>query len=196
MILLLFETRRGKLFPIHEALPAGSSTLPQRTEGRWPRLKVRVYNAYAAFQERFDYQETLCSHLRHASHLEIYHASFWSEAEARERFQDFLRRRRRKDAGWLWIDALLALLGSLLTPLPGPNVFFLYPAVRSFSHHLARKGTGRALRLSSISFRSERRIDTVQNQLDNLPGINETLQELEDLYNLTNLKSQLALVKK
>ena len=196
MILLLFETRSKNLFPIHETLPQSSRTLPKPTDGRWVRLKAWVYNSYGALQERFDYQEKLCSYLRHAAHLEIYHPSVWSESKAREKFWNFLRGRRRKYAGWLGVDAVLALLGSLLTPLPGPNVFFLYPAVRGLSHHLARKGARRALKLSSISFRPESRIDTIQNQLDNLPGIEETLRELEKRYNLTNLESQLALIKK
>ena len=48
---------------------------------------------------------------------------------------------------WMTGNGILASLGTLLTPIPGPNVFFLYLAVRGYSHYRARAG---ALRSASI----------------------------------------------
>lgn len=222
MILLLFEVAEKGLYPIHEMAQLPSPALPRQEEGAVvrlkkarvykiftrilnrndkvkgtvARLKARVYKSYAALQERFDYQEKLCSQLRHASELEIYYPASWTKVKAGDRFRKFLRYRLRKHSGWLCVDALLALLGVGMTLLPGPNVFFLYPAIRSLSHYLARKGVLHALGLNSISFRAEPRIDAVQNQPVSLSGIDETLRELEECYNLKNLKSQLATARK
>jgi hypothetical protein len=106
----------------------------------------------------------------------------------------YLRLRYSKHGRSLWVDGFLALLGTLLTPLPGPNIFF-YPAVRSMGHYLARKGARNAMELKSITFRQDPLIDLVQGRLDDLQSIQPTVRELSNRYRIENLEAVLKILR-
>jgi len=156
------------------------------------RLQRRVKSAYEAIRHKFDYQENLCSMLRHADSIRLVHSEAISGEDAENRFRWFLDSRERKHKKWMIIDGILALFGSLLTPIPGPNVFFLYPAVRTLSHYLALRGVRRARRLKMLTFEAESVIDRIQSNFDCLDNVDREIRELENRFSLSDLKSLLS----
>ena len=90
------------------------------------------------------------------------------------------------------IDGVLALLGSLLTTIPGPNVFFLYPAVRSLSHYFALRGVRKAQRLKMFTFQAELVIDQIQSNMEHLDEVEGQIRELEKRFDLRNLRRLLS----
>jgi hypothetical protein len=50
-----------------------------------------------------------------------------------------------------FISILAFFLSPFLIPVPGPNLFLYYPALRTLSHYLARRGAWHGLRLKEKS---------------------------------------------
>ena len=109
--------------------------------------------------ERFDHSERLFTQLGYASQVTLIHSTQYTGEEARERLLRIARAAHGKHTSWLVVDAFLACLGGILAPLPGPNIFFFYPAIRTFSHHLARKGTLKVQGKIIFHFKTEDLID-------------------------------------
>ncbi|MGH9340708.1 MAG: hypothetical protein ACRD1R_14220 [Acidobacteriota bacterium] len=195
MHLLLFRKSSAEAFPVLEP-PSHLTDYAQEGRGRWEQLKAKAFSLYHQFRERFDYQEKVCAYLRHANRLEVHHPSTMQDSAAARNLGDFLQSRYSKHTRWLWIDGTLALLGSLLTPLPGPNVFFLYPAARAIGHYLARKGAQNALDLDHLSYKKEELIDQIQENLHHLHTVRPQIKELEEKYQINHLESHLANLKK
>jgi hypothetical protein len=85
------------------------------------------------------------------------------------------------------MDAVLALLGSLLTPIPGPNVFFLYPAARALSHYFARAGVRKVRHPGVLSFETEPIIDSILRHWDDFDAAAQDIQHLEKQYGFYRL---------
>ena len=188
MNLLLFETPGGRIYPVVEIVSAPNEGLVTGS-GRWSRIKKGVYQTYRRLMDRVDYHERLCSQLRHATDLQVYHPSSINSAEAQDRLRDFLRSCYSKHSRWVGIDAILAIVvGIPLIPLPGPNIFFFYPAARTLGHYLAKKGAQHALSCDNLSFHSEPLIDQVQNHLQDLKTVQDTLAGLVERYHLPDLE--------
>ncbi len=147
MNLLLFETTQGRVLPVGERRPAGPDPSPAAGDSRWQRLKQQVVDAYRKLKDQFDYWEGLCADLRHADGVRVVHPSSLSADDAQKKLRDFFDSSYSKHGRWLVVDGVLAGLGAILTPIPGPNIFFFYPAVRALSHYFARAGAARASRL-------------------------------------------------
>ncbi len=196
MNLLLFETPDGRIYPVVEIVSAPSEGLVTGS-GRWSRIKKGVYQTYRRLMDRVDYHERLCSQLRHATDLQVYHPASIDSAEAQDRLRDFLKSCYSKHSRWIGIDAILAIVvGIPLIPLPGPNIFFFYPAARTLGHYLARRGAKHALRCDNLVFRSEPLIDQVQSHLQDLKMVQDLLGELAARYHLQDLKKILTLLGK
>ena len=188
MNLLLFETHDGRIYPVVEIVSASSEGLVTGS-GRWSRIKKGVYQTYGKLMDRVDYHERLCSQLRHATDIQVYHPSSINSAEAQDRLRAFLKSCYSKHSRWVGIDAILAIvIGIPLMPLPGPNIFFFYPAARTLGHYLARKGAQHALNCDNLSFHSEPLIDQVQNHLQDLKTVQDTLAGLVEHYQLPDLE--------
>jgi hypothetical protein len=185
--ILFFRANHGAFFVLGES-QAHPPLEEIREQGFLVTMKYKVHLAYQSLKQKFDPQENVCAGLRHASKLELFHAGSITEEELAHQFSEFLKARISKHRLWLWVDGGLALLGSLLTPIPGPNVFFMYPAVRTLSHYLALKGAKRARHITMLSFRVESLLDRVQNCLDDLTRVENEIQELEEKYHLHNLR--------
>lgn len=195
MDLLLFLTPDGHAFPLarlpsEEEFPAGE------TENRPKTLKERVQHAYQKLKEQIDYHERLCSALRGATAVTVYHASFVDPAHAEKKFRNFLKMRYSKHNRWFLGDGVLALLGSVLTPLPGPNVFFFYPAARALGHFLARKGAQTTLSRARISFVAEPMMDRLQEHIGDLEGCETAVRQLEERFQIHELGERLSHIKK
>lgn len=188
MNVLLFQTSKGILFPILEPLPPND--LP-RPPSRWGRLKRKIHFLYQKIEERLDYQERLCSDLRHAPQLDVYHPLSLNREESEKAFRDFLKMRYSKHQQWLWVDGVLALLGSLLVWVPGPNIFFFYPAARTVGHYLASKGAEQTLRRNLVSWQAEPLIDEIQAHLSDLAAVQGALAALRERYGIAHLETAL-----
>ncbi|MFQ5739754.1 MAG: hypothetical protein ACE5JX_12145 [Acidobacteriota bacterium] len=189
MNLLLFQTRLGTTLPVLQRQAASGEEIPHAFH-RWRQLRGRINDYYQKFKESFDHCERLCGNLRHANRLSVYHCSRLTAGEAEKRLRDFLQFRYSKHNRWLWLDLLAAAPGGALFWLPGPNVFFYYPAVRALGHYLAREGARKAQRVEA-SFEKEALIDSVQENMDQLENIRETLSTLEERYQVESLERQL-----
>ncbi len=191
MNLLLFETSGGRIYPVVEIVSAPSEG-PVTGSGRWSRIKKGVYQTYRRLMDRVDYHERLCSQLRHASDLQVVHPSALSSREAKSRLRVFLNARHRKHSRWFRIDAVVSVVGGIvglpLIPLPGPNFLFFIPAARTLGHYLARKGAQHALNCDKLSFHCEPLIDRVQDHLQDLKTVHDTLAELVECYHLPDLE--------
>ncbi len=194
MNLLFFETPGGEPFlaapPPRETDPA--ETAPADTW--WRRVGSAVQASYQKLKDRFDHSERVCGSIRHAESLRVVHPSRMGREETEKKLLDFFKLRYSKHGRWLVVDALLAGAGSVLTPLPGPNIFFFYPAVRALSHYFARSGAGKGLRLE-WSFEAEPLLDTVLERLDRLDEADQAILELERRYGVDGLKEQLKHLK-
>ena len=194
MNLLLFQTRRGHAYPVIET-PPRSSTSAAEGSGRGSQIKKRVYQAYRNLRNKLDYQERICSQLRRAVDLRVYHPSTMDAVEAQKKLRDFLRFRYSKHSRWLWIDAVLAFLGIFFMPVPGPNIFFFYPAARTLGHYFAREGAKHILSLDTLCFQSDPLMDEIQNNLERLENVSDVIGKLEECYNLQNLETFLTRLK-
>jgi hypothetical protein len=191
MNLLLFESRRGAALPVLQPLPKTAITQRRNPTTRWSRLQDQIRTTYRRLEERFDYDERLCSALRQVPELKVRHSTRMDSEAARKLLHRFFVRQRLKHSAWLKVDVVLAGLGSLLTPIPGPNIFFFYPAIRAFGHYTALRGARDAGRLVRLSFAPEPLIDQVQLNLDRIEKLRPLLVQLEQQYNLTDLERRL-----
>ena len=114
------------------------------------RLIRGVRDGYYELQNRLDPMERVFKRMRHAGPLRVHFSSSLSESEARARLKSLLLGQRIRHGFWMIFDGLLALgmvpLAPVLVPIPGPNLFFYYPALRTCSHWLAWQGVLSALR--------------------------------------------------
>ena len=157
----------------------------------WSRLRSRIVDGYRRLRQHFAYQERLLGQLRHARHLSVYHAVSFEPDRVEKDLLQHLRVGYRKHTKWFIVDAIVAGLGGILAPLPGPNVFFFYPAIRALGHYLARKGAGHASRLP-VSFNGEPLIDVVEKSgLRDLGRIRSELTLLEERYSMDPLEELL-----
>jgi len=186
MKVLLFQTAAGTLFPVTQLVPQEPND-DQEPIGRIRRIEKKVLKAYWKLARRLPYQELFCTQLRHASEIEVLHATALAEETARDQFRSFLRSQRRKHTLWLYIDGFLALGGAFLTPIPGPNLFFFYPAARCWGHYLARWGARQALALETVSFRVEPLIDGPHSHLLDPGQLRADLEQISARYNLNQL---------
>lgn len=193
MNLLLFVDGKGEAYPVLEKL-AELGEPPTAESGRLGQLRFAVRQSYQRLRERFDHAERLCANLRHAPDLTIVHGQSVSPRQAEKKLKIFLEVRYSKHGRWLLVDSLLAGAGSILTPIPGPNVFFFYPAARAWAHYLARQGARKAQGVH-LQFKQDSRIDLVQQSLDQVEAVSKVLQELERDYNIGDLANQLKSLK-
>ncbi len=190
MNVILFETSTRRLYPIGQSAVCEDQPALVST-GYWTRLKQKLRSGYQKIKERFNHEERFCACLRHATRLQVlYRASDTGEA-AEKRFRQFLRLGYSKHSRWFWVDAVLAFFGIFLMFLPGPNIFFFYPAIRSFGHYQASDGARNALSLSDVAFKSEPLVDEIQNHLDDLDSVAGAIQQLEAEYQMDDLRKLL-----
>ena len=192
--LLLLNSLQGDLIVFLQHRPVRKQRAG-RLRGRWDRLKHHVRRALESLKERLDHHEKVCSELRGARGLRIVHPPSWDQSEVDERLRRFLKVRYNYHGKWLWVNGILAALGSLLTPLPGPNLFFFYPAARAWGHYQARQGAAAALGSADWGFVAEPLLDRVQGCLSQLEKIESELAELEGRYQLKRLAKHLDAVR-
>ena len=187
MNLLLFTTTDRSYF-IVSRIPRAPKRLIN--EGWVANLRQKIHDIYESIRHRFDYQENVCVSLRHADKLTLHYSAERNEDNAGKSLNDFLTFRNAKHRRWLIIDIILALFGSLLTPIPGPNVFFFYPAARALSHFLALKGIKR-VRAVNFDLNSSILIQQVENSISDLDEVSNETKELEEALDLLDIRDLL-----
>jgi hypothetical protein len=109
------------------------------------RLIRTVRDGYSELQNRLDPMERVFKRMRHAEPMRVHFSASLSQSEALARLKSLLAGQRNRHAAWMIVDGLLALgtlpLAPFLVPIPGPNLFFYYPALRTLSHWWAWQGT-------------------------------------------------------
>lgn len=190
MNVILFETSTRRLYPIAQAAACDDRPLAETT-GYWGRLKQKLRAYYETIEERLNHEERFFASLRHPNHLQVICGGPATRETAEKRFRQFLRLGYSKHSRWFWVDAVLAFFGIFLMFLPGPNIFFFYPAIRSFGHYQARNGARNALSLSDIAFKSEPLVDEIQSHLHDLDSVDVAVEQLETRYQMDDLKKLL-----
>jgi len=190
MNLLVFRDTGGAVhFVLQRAEP--SEPLPPSGGSWWIRIRSQVVAGYRRLRQHFAYQERMLGQLRHAEFLRIYHAASFEADQVERDLRELLRAGSARHTTWFVVDALVAGLGGILAPLPGPNIFFFYPAIRALGHYLARQGARHAGRLR-LSFEEEPLIDRVEQMgPSDLGRVSEELQVLEERYSMDPLKELL-----
>ena len=90
----------------------------------WQRIKTGVHGIYQRLQDRFDHLERVCGSLRHADRLTVIHSASLDSRKVEKKLCRLWQSAHRKHRYWMVVDAIVASLGAILTPIPGPNVFF------------------------------------------------------------------------
>jgi hypothetical protein len=163
----------------------------EEQKGFIARLRFRLHTAYESLRRRFDYEENVCATLRFASVLTLRHPGQIDCSRAQAQLRAFLDGRHGKHRRWIIVDTVLALFGALLTPLPGPNIFFIYPAVRALSHYFALRGINNAGSLPEIACCEDDTLSRIQQNVRSLDAVAREVKELEEQYNIHRLMSLL-----
>jgi hypothetical protein len=190
MNVILFETPTRRLYPIIQTSVREDRPVAETTR-YWSRVKQKVRAGYETIEEKLNHQERFCACLRHATRLQVLHSNCDTGEAAEKRFRQFLRLGYSKHSRWFWVDAVLAFFGIFLMFLPGPNIFFFYPAIRSFGHYQARNGARNALSLSEVAFKSEPLVDEIQTHLHDLDSVVGPVRQLEAKYQMEDLRQSL-----
>ena len=167
-----------------------SFTGVNENDGFWSRLGREVLRTYVALQERLDHGERVCSELRHPGQIRVVHSPDYTAQQVEKRLRRFLEVGYSKHTRWLVIDGILSILGGVLMPLPGPNIFFFYPAARTFGHYLARSGARRAGQ-SWLEFVSDPLVGQVERGLTESTTVQAEIADLEAKYNVEKLEQLL-----
>ncbi len=192
-IFLLLFIKKGKPFFIASQPEFAEKTIRSSLPETVLRLKEKILEFYKKFKERFDPQENVCSVLRFSDRITIVHQESIPAAEAAKIFKNFLARSGKKHTVWMVLDSILALMGGILTPLPGPNLFFFYPAARAVSHYFARKGISTAKAINKKDFTVNFLLDTIQENLTNLETVENEIDKLEESFKCTHIMHLLRL---
>lgn len=187
-IYLLLFLKSGKPFFIASQRKTPEWSGKHNVPGSLAGLKRKILNFYKDIKEHFDPQESVCSILHFADPLVIIHPQGISSSESEKIFDEFLFQAGKKHSFWLFIDVILALMGGLLTPLPGPNLFFFYPAARAISHYYARRGVNSAKDLQKKSFIPNAAIDIIQKNLTKPESVRSEIAELENNYGFSHVE--------
>lgn len=130
-----------------------------------------AHHYYEILEDKIDPTERVLKTMASVEHLTIHFAPRLDDREAPRLLRKLLRRQAGKHTMWLLIDGavgvVVILFTPILVPIPGPNVFFYYPALRWISHYRALKGARRGLNLHGIEFAS----------LPQLAGLEENLRK-------------------
>ena len=143
------------------------------------RVLQTAHSHYARLEDRIDPMERVLKAIGESSALVVHYPETLDEGHARTTLRDILRKQRIKHLFWLAVDSVITVfvvaLTPILMPIPGPNVFFYYPALRLLSHYRARRGSASALGPMPVQFKSLRDFASVE---ENLRGLDRFLERM------------------
>lgn len=152
LTVLLVADGKGQLHPYFED-PDFQVSLPEGNQAtRWARLQARIASLYYKVEKKFPLQERLLGRFRLVEEVRVLHPADLPLDQAQSFLLGFVRKYARRHRKWTIIDGGLAALGAVLFWIPGPNVFFLYPALRTAGHYFARVGGETFLTMTSSNW--------------------------------------------
>lgn len=148
----LLERSGKRFFYFEQSAPVNPSQHNREQEERrhLSRIKRTLKKGYQTLEAKLPIEERLCSHLRRHDHVKLYVPSHVSSDAATKLFLSFLKNCVKTHRRWLLADGVLAAMGAALVWIPGPNVFFFYPAFRALGHYYAQAGGGKHGEPSSL----------------------------------------------
>ncbi|MFN8006868.1 MAG: hypothetical protein U0V70_07570 [Terriglobia bacterium] len=157
------------------------------------KLTIVVHEYYIRVEYKIDPMEHVFKQLRHASEIKLHFSSALSVKEAAASFDKLCARQGKKHQFWFGVDLLLSVVAILLAPLtvpiPGPNLFFYYPGIRTISHFLAWKGSRHGAGLKAREFSPREEILELEKILQDkgTPDQTERIKKLSDGLGLEQL---------
>jgi len=152
---------------------------PNRLVGWVGRMLGTAHGHYARLEDRIDPMERVLKAIGVSAALTVHYPEILEENQARATLREILRKQRIKHLFWLAVDSVITIivlaLTPILMPIPGPNVFFYYPALRLLSHHRARRGATAAVGPMPVQFKSLRDFASVE---ENLRGLDRFLERM------------------
>jgi Mitochondrial K+-H+ exchange-related len=148
---------------------------------------VFVREAYAKLEDKIDPMERVLKRLRHTTELDLFYSPSLGESIALKKFEALLSRQKNKHALWAGVDFCLSIFSIALIPIPGPNVFLYYPALRTVSHYLARKGALQGLKLERKRLLPLPEISEIELFLNQQPSEFEKIRSLAEKLKLEQL---------
>lgn len=141
---------------------------------RWlGRVLERAYHYYQRLEDKIDPAERAIKALAGCDRIRVYCSQRQKDGRAHDRFRQMLMWQRWKHTVWLFIDGILTVgvvaLTPVLAPIPGPNVFFYYPALRLMSHFRAQLGARRAL-AEDIEVHTLTGLDDLERAIASVPS--------------------------
>lgn len=110
-----------------------------------------VRDTYFRLEDKIDPMERIFKRMGKSKSFKLFCSAKLKDSETIRRLNSLLLYQRRRHVIWLLIDTGLAIgalgLTPFLVPIPGPNIFLYFPALRAFSHYLACQGITNGLRL-------------------------------------------------
>jgi K+-H+ exchange-related protein len=144
-----------------------------RVANLFKRLTIVVRDYYNRLEYKIDPMEHVFKLMRHASEIRLHYALVLPETRAAEMLEQLCCRQRNKHLFWFGVDLVITLVAILLSPilipLPGPNIFFYYPGLRTISHFLAWRGVLHGRRLKARFFFPQEEISDIQTFLKQDP---------------------------
>lgn len=135
------------------------------------KLITATREAYFKLENTIDPLERVVKRVRHAHRLEVYLSTDHSPSKGSQELATFLSRQKFKHTLWLGIDSIVTVIAiaftPFLVPIPGPNLFFYYPLLRTYSHFRALKAARHGLQLKEKHFHG----------IQPLAGIEEILRQ-------------------
>jgi len=131
---------------------------------RWRKIRVQIIRLYKHLEANFPFDEKLCAALLSADEIQVHYSPATPLEKVRKAWSHYLHHQRSRHHFWMCLDVGLACLGALLMPLPGPNLFFFYPAVRAYSHYYSWKGARHGNHFP-FRFEPSRSIQTFESQI-------------------------------
>jgi hypothetical protein len=126
-------------------------------------------STYYTLENRIDPQERVIKRFHYARHGFFFCSNSMGTETAEELLRRLMQSQRNKHMVWLGIDAGISLIAIVLTPilmpLPGPNVFFYYPLLRTLSHYHAFSAARKFLRAVKTEFHSLGVLDSIEEIL-------------------------------
>ncbi len=148
------------------------------------RLIRAVRDRYLQLQNRLDPMERVFKRMRHAGPMRVHCSASLSQSEALARLKSLLAGQRNRHAAWMIVDGLLALgtlpLAPFLVPIPGPNLFFYYPTLRTLSHWWAWQGTLAGLSQVTPQLVARDEIAILEKAIGR-SGLLDSVAEIQDL---------------
>lgn len=119
-------------------------------------LTIVVREYYNRLEYKIDPMERVFKRMRYASEIRLHYGAGLPETRVVELLEQLCGRQSNKHLFWFAVDLVITLIAILLSPilipLPGPNILFYYPGLRTISHFLAWRGVLHGRRLNPRVF--------------------------------------------